>query len=301
MVNDFQMRTDETTNGLFRSPGKLRNIPADYRDEEIAIIDNEWPVDNLPLFKSNMNFLMLCSKGTFSAMFNDKQVSASKGMIAICPAEVTVSDLRLSDDFEYVVLALSSNALLRYLKNNLTIWYEAVYTRRLYSLSLDAEELKFYNKFYELLRCSLDLKNYDRSKIVNGMAEMAMLCFCLKFQKILDSTEANSKGSTISLFNNFINLLQDSRIKRQSVQYYSSQLCISSKYLTDICKKYSGKTANKWIQEYTISDATYYLRNSQMSIKEISNKMGFRNSSFFCKYIRKLLGMSPLEYRRRHV
>lgn len=300
MENDFQMKTDETTNGLFRSPDKLRNIPADYQDDEIAIIDNERPVDNLQLFKSNMNFLMLCTNGSFSAMFNDKQIKASKGMIAICPAEVTVSDICLSEDFEYVVLALSNNALLRYLKNNLAIWYEAVYTLRIFSFSLDAEELEFYYKFYGLLRCSLDLKNYDRSKIVNGIAEMAMVCFCLKFQKILDSTETNSQTSTIGLFNNFITLLQDSRIKHQSVQYYSSQLCISSKYLTDICKKYSGKTANKWIQEYTISDATYYLRNSQMSIKEISNAMGFRNSSFFCKYIRKLLGMSPLEYRRRH-
>jgi AraC-like DNA-binding protein len=294
------MKTEETVKGLFRSPGMMKNISADYQDEEIAIIDNDRPVDYSPLLKSNMNFLLLCTKGSLSGMFNDKKVSASEGMIVICPADVTVSDIVLSDDFEYIVLALSNNALLRYLKNNLVIWYEAIYTRRIYSLALDAEELEFYNKFYGLLRCSLDLKNYDRAKIVNGIAEIAMLCFCLKFQKLLNDTESSPYIRTIGLFNDFINLLQNNSKKHQSVEYYSSKLCISSKYLSVICKKHSNKTAKKWIQEFTISDATYYLRDSQMSIKEISNVMGFENSSFFCKYIRKFLGMSPLEYRQRH-
>ena len=87
--------------------------------------------------------------------------------------------------------------------------------------------------------------------------------------------------------------------KHRTVEYYAAMLNISSKYLTVICKKNSGKTANQWIQEYTLSAITKCLRTTEMSVKEISFLLGFPNTSFFGKYVKDHLGCSPLEYRRR--
>ena len=88
--------------------------------------------------------------------------------------------------------------------------------------------------------------------------------------------------------------------KHRTVEYYVTRLNISSKYLTVICKKNSGKTANQWIQEYTLSAITHYLRTTEKSIKEISFLLGFLNTSFFGKYVKDHLGFSPLEYRRQN-
>jgi AraC-type DNA-binding domain-containing proteins len=82
------------------------------------------------------------------------------------------------------------------------------------------------------------------------------------------------------------------------VNDYAAQLCISAKYLTIISKKNSGRTANAWIQEYTLSAITNYLRTTDLSVKEISHRLGFSNTSFFGKYVKDHLGCSPLEYRR---
>lgn len=41
------------------------------------------------------------------------------------------------------------------------------------------------------------------------------------------------------------------------------------------------------------------LRSSTKSIKEIANDTGFDNLSFFGKYVRRKLGMSPREYRMK--
>ncbi|WP_439488804.1 helix-turn-helix domain-containing protein [Algoriphagus sp.] len=36
-----------------------------------------------------------------------------------------------------------------------------------------------------------------------------------------------------------------------------------------------------------------------MNISEIADEMGFSSRSFFTRYVKKLLGMTPKEYRER--
>ena len=67
-----------------------------------------------------------------------------------------------------------------------------------------------------------------------------------------------------------------------------------------VCKQHSGKTALQWIEEYTIADIDYYICNTDKSMNEICNIHGFPNASFFGKYVREHLGMTPLEYRNKH-
>nr|WP_314996334.1 helix-turn-helix domain-containing protein [uncultured Prevotella sp.] len=48
-----------------------------------------------------------------------------------------------------------------------------------------------------------------------------------------------------------------------------------------------------------MSAITNYLRTTDLSVKEISHRLGFPNTSFFGKYVKDHLGCSPLEYRRK--
>ena len=88
-------------------------------------------------------------------------------------------------------------------------------------------------------------------------------------------------------------------MKHRTVEAYASELCISSKYLTAICKKQSGKTANDWIREQVLEDIRYYLLQSDLSIKQICDRLGFPNPSFFCKFVKDHFGMTPLQFRQQ--
>jgi AraC-like DNA-binding protein len=88
-------------------------------------------------------------------------------------------------------------------------------------------------------------------------------------------------------------------MKYRSVESYASELCLSPKYLTSICKNYSGKTASDWISEKVLEDIRYYLKNTDLSIKQVSAKVGFSNASFFGKWVKEHLGMTPLQYRNK--
>jgi AraC-like DNA-binding protein len=83
------------------------------------------------------------------------------------------------------------------------------------------------------------------------------------------------------------------------VSYYASHLNITPKYLSTVCKQVSGKSPTRWITESVIDDIYQQLRSTDLSVKEISHKMGFPNSSFFGQYFKEESGMTPLEYRNK--
>ena len=96
-----------------------------------------------------------------------------------------------------------------------------------------------------------DIEVKYRAEIIKGLVSTTLLGLCFRLHKQID--ESVDTKQNVSLFNRFLELLQTTENKHQTVDYYASRLCISSKYLTIICKKNSGKTANEWIQEYKLS------------------------------------------------
>ena len=62
-------------------------------------------------------------------------------------------------------------------------------------------------------------------------------------------------------------------------------------------KANSGKTVSKWINDALIAEAKILLRDMDMSIQRISEELDFSNPSSFCKFFKRQLGQTPLEYR----
>lgn len=108
-----------------------------------------------------------------------------------------------------------------------------------------------------------------------------------------------SFNSSSNLFNAFIELLVSSYPKERSVSYYASRLFVTAKYLSAICKENSGETASDLITSYVMKDVEYLLKCPDKSIKEIANKLNFATLSFFGKYVKRNLGISPKEYREK--
>lgn len=60
----------------------------------------------------------------------------------------------------------------------------------------------------------------------------------------------------------------------------------------------SHQTPNRWIDYYVTLELRVLLRNTDKSIKEITNQMHFPNQSFLGKYFKEHVGVSPSKYRR---
>lgn len=111
--------------------------------------------------------------------------------------------------------------------------------------------------------------------------------------------EPNKFNSSTNLFNSFLQLIVSTYPKERSVAFYAEKLFVTSKYLTSVCKSLSGKTALAIITQYVTQDIEYLLRCPEKSIKQIAYELKFPNLSFFGKYVKRCLGVSPKEYREQ--
>ena len=87
--------------------------------------------------------------------------------------------------------------------------------------------------------------------------------------------------------------------QQHTLEFYASQLCITPRYMGSVISNVSGKSAKCWIDEAIVNAIKVQLRYSNQQVTEIANSMDFPNPSFFCKYFKRLTGMTPLEYREK--
>lgn len=104
---------------------------------------------------------------------------------------------------------------------------------------------------------------------------------------------------TASVMKRFIDLLERGDYRRnRDVAYYADKLCVTPKYLSEVSKKLSGRTAGFWIDRYATIALTRLLRDKRLSLTDISDQFGFSSQSHFSRYVQKNLGISPSDFRQ---
>ncbi len=100
-----------------------------------------------------------------------------------------------------------------------------------------------------------------------------------------------------NLVKNYKLLLQKQFRMNRNVQAYADQLNITPKYLTETVKEITGKTAGELIDSYVMLEAKLLLDDPLLSIAQISDELNFSDQSFFGKFFKRHMGISPKEYR----
>jgi AraC family transcriptional activator of pobA len=103
------------------------------------------------------------------------------------------------------------------------------------------------------------------------------------------------------LYEKFKELLFKDFLNFRTVQHYADELNVSRKYLSEVIKKHSGRTASDWISEMVILEAKVLLQNKKMSINQISDLLHFSDQSVFGRFFKNYEGISPLEYRKKQI
>ena len=82
-------------------------------------------------------------------------------------------------------------------------------------------------------------------------------------------------------------------------QFYADELGISLQYLSTTVRQFTGKSILDTIAYVIITDAKAKLKGTGMTIQEIAYSLNFPSASFFGKYFKRYVGMTPLEFRNR--
>ena len=82
-----------------------------------------------------------------------------------------------------------------------------------------------------------------------------------------------------------------------SVQYCADQLHLSANYFGDLIKKETGKSAQEYIQLAVIGRAKERLAEGQKSVSEVAYELGFKYPHHMSRLFKKVVGMTPNDYR----
>ena len=287
-----------------QSLANSEDIQIGYSDNEIVIVDGIQQFTQLNAAHVAMNAIVICTNGKAQAQMNGMQMELHKNQVAVIPQNVTVTDVMISPDFDLKGLFLTNRILRSFLNEKISIWNDMMYIHRQHIVTMDEDEILFYTHFYDMITLAVERgkENPYHTEIIQALLRSAILGLCGAMKWMLSADNqlsiVNSQLSTgKSHFQRFLDLLHSTDMKRRTVEAYANELCISPKYLTTICKKNSGKTANEWITEHVLEDIRYYLKQTDLSMKQICNQLGFPNPSFFGKYVKDHFGMTPLEFR----
>lgn len=86
-------------------------------------------------------------------------------------------------------------------------------------------------------------------------------------------------------------------VKNREVGYYADKLFVTPKYLSEVCKSVSGKTANYWITRFTTIHIRRLLQQKEKSFTEIAYMFDFSSPAYFSRFVQKHLGTTPTNFR----
>lgn len=299
--NDIQQIKPVALTDVLSNANKNRHDEAvSYNDDELIIIDDLRDIPDFSGYKIAFNVVGVCVTGKMQLDVTGEQVVVTKGQIIVCHSYSVLSNYMISPDFECKVMCVSDRLLRSILGSQMQQWNKMLYQQRCTIINADVEAMAIYHHLrYQWLR----KESVYKREILISLLRAALLEVCellLLEEEKREETVLPENGSRMeTLFHHFLENIARRHIKRLSVAEYAEELCISPKYLSTVCRTVSGKSPIVWISEYVDEDITYYLRQTDLSAKEISDELGFPNTSFFGKYVREHLGMSPIEYRKK--
>ncbi|MBC5623363.1 AraC family transcriptional regulator [Butyricimonas hominis] len=117
------------------------------------------------------------------------------------------------------------------------------------------------------------------------------------FQEKNRSADQHKCTRQEEVFNRFLDLVNKHAVSERNVAFYADHLYLTPRYLSTLIRQASNRTIMEWINEAIIQEAKLMLRHSDNPVYQIANDLNFPNASFFCKFFRRMVGKTPLEYR----
>lgn len=169
------------------------------------------------------------------------------------------------------------------------------------ALHLSPSEENIMWDFYNKLKTENSNNTDEYSKEIILSEISTLLKYAQRFYKRQFINRTELAGTTVTKFNRILDShFQQNKLtenKLPSVKEIADKLFISSRYLSDLLKQETGKTALELIHIYLISEAKNLLTEGEKNIAEISYELGFENPTYFSRLFKRETGLTPINFR----
>lgn len=255
-------------------------------------------VDYLPYtspdytFMTNEMVIGICLNGSAAIYYDMQQVTFSPLDISVMLPDHILSGGTWTADYKALLVVVSRDyydELIHYgsFRNFHKYRYRPCF-------HLNDEQ---FERIAAVLKVLQIIADCDHSKKLNMMNDMFDVLF-YALSKYRNEEVGDESAADGILFQRFYDLLTENHSKEHEVAWYAGKLCLTPKYFSTVIKKTTGRSAGEWISIVLSLRAKSLLDSYQeLTVTEIADSLGFSSKSAFCRFFRRMNGMSPTEYR----
>ncbi|QNL51064.1 AraC family transcriptional regulator [Olivibacter sp. SDN3] len=127
------------------------------------------------------------------------------------------------------------------------------------------------------------------------LTESLLKSLLLKIIKLSASNRVLSRTQEIAML--FKQLVHKHCRKQKHIGFYTDKLAVSANYLNRCVSTVYNKSSKQLILEVLVMHAQLMLFESSNSVSDICYELDFPDPSYFSRVFKKLVGMSPTDYR----
>jgi AraC-like DNA-binding protein len=170
------------------------------------------------------------------------------------------------------------------------------------ALHLSPKEEKIILNIFQTIEQEYDNSEDEFSREIILAGINSMLKYAKRFYKRQFINRKQHSGKITTEFNKVLQqYIHDGLLVTNglpSVGYLADMLHVSSRYLTDLLKIETGKTAQELIHITLVNEAKYKLRTGDIAVSEVAYALGFENMSYFSRLFKKQTGVLPSAYKK---
>jgi len=245
-----------------------------------------------------------CIKGSFTIEMNLLPIEIRErsfllyipGSIARCP------DIDSLKDSECVIVAAS-----RKLVDEAHIDFSRLYedSIKLMSdpcISLSEDEFDICKNYFTLTESLLMSGQTGIRESISSLGASIFFYLGQVWRDRISKAKIEPVSSSLRtklIFENFMKLVSEHHNEHHNVGFYAERLCLTPKYLSQVIRKISGKSAPDWIDSFIVQEAKGLLKYSDCDVKEIVYRLNFNSQSVFYRFFKAHTGLTPAEYRKQ--
>lgn len=260
------------------------------------IIENPFPYP----FRSDSYTIMIILSGSSKIQFNLIDYTLQANDIILTSPHTVTHIKEIESSVSLIGINFTMNFALSHSLNRTDVSaFEFFASKTALSLKLKESEVSILSKLTELLHEKNTTKSTFYSKEILAHSFNLLMYQVAAIYSERYATTITKMTRKEELTSKFIKLLEENFKKERKVQFYSDLLNLTAAHLSKILKEVSGKTTGELIDAVVITEACILLANPALNISQISDELNFSDQSFFGKFFKKHIGLSPSEYRRK--
>lgn len=268
--------------------------------EDIIYFNTSRDGKDLNDYKGVFNIFMLCNKNRVTFHQGNVHYTANSGDFVVWLSTKPCDRIDYSDQTDADVLLVSDYFLDLYRPNQVSdargYEYQTI-NPILYSTrsSLAREKTILEDDFKNILRHSYTFQGYLGEQIAGTLLRVLLYDIWTYFSQL--TMKYQDEGLPSLHFARFLLEARYNCSKHRDVAWYANKVGVTPKYLTEVSKDATNRPAGDWIDEYAAIVLRKELSAENLSLTDLAKEMNFSSLPAFTRYVKRVLGCSPSEFR----